>query len=138
MPASASSLAALQSFLERFWVTHGLPDAERFAFDLALEEIFINVVTHGSEGLHDVRFELVLATDAGRVFMELRDGGNPFDPFDAPPPDLDLDIEDRPVGGLGIFLLRTMMDDVRYAREDEKNVLTLVKQTGTASGHPPA
>ena len=61
--------------------------------------------------------------------MLIADDGRPFDPLtEAPEPDLESAIEDRPIGGLGVHLVRTMMDEVRYRREEGKNRLTLVKR----------
>jgi anti-sigma regulatory factor (Ser/Thr protein kinase) len=126
--AQASSLAPLQSFLETFWSAAGLEPAERFPFELALEEVFMNVVMHGSEGLTGVQFAASLTVEAHTVIMQLRDNSNPFDPLQAPPPDIEAQIEDRQVGGLGIYLTRTLMDDVQYEFKDGSNVLTLTKR----------
>jgi anti-sigma regulatory factor (Ser/Thr protein kinase) len=128
--AQASSLAPLQSFLESFWSDAGLEPAERFPFELALEEVFMNVVMHGSVGLTGVQFAASVTVEAHTVIMELRDNGNPFDPLQAPPPDTEAQIEDRQVGGLGIYLTRTLMDDVHYAFKGGCNVLTLTKRLG--------
>ncbi len=57
----------------------------------------------------------------------IEDDGIAFDPLIAPPPDLDSDIEDRPIGGLGVYLVKEMMDEVEYARADGRNRVTLVK-----------
>ena len=61
--------------------------------------------------------------------MEIVDSGKPFDPFtEAPPPDLDSPVPDRPIGGLGVYLVQQLMDEARYAREDGKNKLTFIKR----------
>ena len=65
------------------------------------------------------------------ITIEIEDDGHAFNPLlDAPEPDLDAEVEDRTVGGLGIYLVRTMMDEVRYQRQQNKNCLTLVKRRG--------
>lgn len=126
--ADAAALAPLQSFLCQFWSDAGLPDAERFPFELALEEVFMNVVMHGSTGLSDVRVQVTLnADDHRQVEMVIRDGGNLFDPLHAPVPDTDAPIEERTVGGLGIHLVITLMDEVRYSADDGHNCLTVRK-----------
>ena len=61
--------------------------------------------------------------------MEIVDDGKPFDPFsDAPPPDLDSSVADRPTGGLGIHLVRRLMDEAHYRREDGGNRVVLIKR----------
>ena len=67
-----------------------------------------------------------LADAEGRVFI-VTDSGRPFDPTAAPEADITLAAEDRPIGGLGILLVRNIMDSVRYDRIDGKNVLTMSK-----------
>lgn len=134
--ADAAALAPLQSFLSDFWSREQIPDSVRFPFELALEEIFINVVMHGSDDRHDaVWMEVTLRHEGPWLDMVLRDNGNAFDPLAAPPPDLDAPMEDRPIGGLGIHLIRTLMDEVMYASVNGCNVLTLRKRLDDASAH---
>jgi anti-sigma regulatory factor (Ser/Thr protein kinase) len=61
------------------------------------------------------------------VAVEVEDDGRPFDPLQVPPPDLTLSLEQRPIGGLGIHLIRNLMDEVSYARRDGRNVLKMAK-----------
>ena len=97
---------------------------ETLALRLACEEIVMNVTTYaypeGSEGFLDVDIQ---RTD--RITIRFEDGGIPFNPLEHKKPDTHLSWEKRRIGGLGIFLLRHKMDDVRYAYEDYKNVLTI-------------
>lgn len=97
-----------------------------FKINLALEEVVINVMNYGHEdGLHEI--ELSLIADDESLTIEIVDDGRPFDPLnDAPKPDVNAELGDRNIGGLGIHLVRKMMDDVRYRREEGKNHLTLV------------
>ena len=92
-----------------------------------LEELVLNVVNHGSAGgAGEIAIELL--SDAEAVTIEIIDDGKPFDPLtDAPDPDTESSIEDRAVGGLGIHLVRTMMDEVSYRREENRNHMILVK-----------
>ena len=133
--ADAAALPPLQSFLGDFWTSEHLPDSARFPFELALEVIFINVVMHGSHGRHDVWAEVTLRHENHLAEMVLRDNGNLFDPLAAPPPDLDAAMEDRPVGGLGIHLIRTLMDEVTYQSLEGCNVLTLRKRLDETPAH---
>ncbi len=126
--ASASSLAPLQSFLSDVWTAEHLPESDRFPFELALEEVFMNVVMHGSEGRTDVWTDVTLEHAADSVQMTIRDNGNPFDPLTLAPPDIGAAMQDRPVGGLGVHLIRTLMDEVTYRLEDGCNVLVMRKR----------
>ena len=77
------------------------------------------------KGLHE--FEITLTSEADVLRIEVTDDGRPFDPLnEAPEPDLDASVDDRQVGGLGIHLVRTMVDEMSYRREQDKNHLTLV------------
>ena len=102
-----------------------------FAVVLALEEVAANVVRHGGveEGSGEIEIEVV-STDA-EARVEVRDGGMPFDPFhDAPEPDLDTTLEDRQIGGLGLHLVRSLIDEARYRREDGRNHIMMLKRRG--------
>jgi anti-sigma regulatory factor (Ser/Thr protein kinase) len=91
---------------------------------LACEEIVMNVTTYAypeeSDGFLDVDIE---KTD--RITIRFEDGGVPFNPLEQEEPDTSLSWEKRRIGGLGIFLLRRKMDDMRYAYKNQKNVLTI-------------
>ena len=114
--------AAIEDFaLEADW-----PLDLVFKVNLALEEIVINVMNYGHEdGLHEI--DIILTSEENALTIEIVDDGRPFDPLhDAPIPDVNAELEDRNIGGLGIHFVRKMMDDVRYRREEGKNHLTLV------------
>ena len=99
-----------------------------FQVNLVLEELWLDVVNHGHcGGFHEV--EIGLTSEASAVTIEITDDGKPFDPLnDAPVPDVMGSLNDRAVGGLGIHLVRTMMDEMRYKREGGRNHLILVKR----------
>jgi anti-sigma regulatory factor (Ser/Thr protein kinase) len=99
-----------------------------FQVNLVLEELWLNVVNHGHRGgFHEV--EIGLTSEASAVTIEITDDGKPFDPLnDAPVPDVMGSLNDRAVGGLGIHLVRTMMDEMQYTREAGRNHLILVKR----------
>lgn len=98
-----------------------------FQLRLVLEESMINVISYGSEDGRLARVRLDLYQDGETVRLELSDDGVAFDPSSLPTPDLSLDIEHRPIGGLGVYLIRTMMDSVSYRREGGWNRLLLTK-----------
>jgi anti-sigma regulatory factor (Ser/Thr protein kinase) len=123
-----AELAGLTAWLQGFWDAHALPPESAFTFELALEELFVNIATHGAAPGREPAVEVSLALDDGEVALCLEDDGPAFDPLAAPMPDLDAALEDRPIGGLGIHLLREMMDELEYARLEGRNRLTLRKR----------
>lgn len=98
---------------------------------LAMEEAVVNVLMYAypekTVGIVDV--QATLYPDS--IEFTVTDTGKPFDPTAAPPADISLGLEERPVGGLGIHLVRTIMDSVRYSREGGRNILKLTKNIQT-------
>lgn len=99
-----------------------------FKMTLALEEAVMNVITHAFEGLGSPHRIIVrLDITPAMLAAEVVDNGHPFDPTAAPDPDLSLPIEQRHPGGLGIHLMRGMMDRLEYRRSEGHNILRLEK-----------
>ena len=99
-----------------------------FQIGLAVEELGVNIVNYGHDD-NDHEIKIVISSEDEAITIEIEDDGHAFNPLlDAPDPDLDTAVEDRTVGGLGIHLVRTMMDEVHYQRQQNKNCLTLVKR----------
>ena len=117
----------LACFVEAIAEEANLDQSLAMGLNLALEEAVSNVIMYaypaGSDGLVDV--EAVIHADA--LEFILSDSGTPFDPTAAGEADITLSAEDRPIGGLGIFLVRNIMDEVSYRRENGKNILTMRK-----------
>jgi serine/threonine-protein kinase RsbW len=97
-------------------------------FELALEEIFMNVVMHGSRPGIAPRVEVSLSLVSDAVTMTVEDDGPQFDPLSLPPPDVTASLSDRRVGGLGVFLMRKIMDTISYARIAGRNQLRMSKR----------
>ena len=120
-----SHLPELADFVRSVAADAGLDSA---SLELALEEAVTNVMQYaypeGQEG--SVVISAFLSDDAVR--FTVADEGTPFDPTAQPDPDTSLGVDDRPIGGLGIFLVRQIMDSVSYAREEGKNILTMIKK----------
>ena len=99
-----------------------------YQIELVLEEIGTNIIKYGKDGERETEIDITLTSDSKSLTMEIIDNGKPFDPFaDAPPPDLDSSVPDRPIGGLGVYLVQQLMDEASYRREDGMNKVTLVK-----------
>ena len=119
----------LSAFVESMAEEASLDMGVTMSLNLALEEAVTNVMMYAyPEGT--VGFVIVEASlEEGCLTFVLRDKGKPFDPTAAPEADITLGVEERPIGGLGIFLVRQIMDTVRYVREGDENVLILTKKT---------
>ena len=139
VPARRDQLHHLLRSLNAAMIAQGYDDALRADLCLIVEEVACNVVEHGvpehgvpehdgpkpaDDDAHWLR--VGIARDGGRLHIEFRDTGLAYDPLACPPPDLDADIGERPIGGLGVYLVQTLAEDVRYAREEPHNVLRLV------------
>ena len=123
--AEVSRMAAA---IEAFCEEAALPPAAAHALALALDELATNTIGYGyAEGARGT-LALSLAVEPGRATAELRDDARPFDPTRAPEPDLEAELDERAIGGLGIHLVREMMDEIGYERRDGWNVTTLVKR----------
>ena len=114
--------------LEEFAREHQIPRQVIHAVDLSLEEHLTNILnyayTDGSSHLIVVRLEL----HQNWLTIQVEDDGIPFDPLKRPLPDTSVPLEQKPVGGLGIYMIRKLMDEVAYARDKQKNILRLRKK----------
>jgi len=81
---------------------------------------------------HIIRVDIALEPSRQRLEAVISDDGTPFDPFAVAAPDLDDELDERRIGGLGIHLVRTMMDEVHYRRDDDKNVVVIRKSLSPA------
>jgi serine/threonine-protein kinase RsbW len=128
VPAEAAQLAVLTQFLQDFWADERLPPEHALSFELALEEIFVNVMTHGASQDKVPEVQLTLLLSDHDLSMTLEDDGPHFDPLARPQPDVTAEVSQRPVGGLGIFLVRKLMDAVSYERVAARNCLRMSKR----------
>ena len=138
VPADAAQLSVLTEFLREFGSAAGLAPTQVGTLELALEEIFLNIVLHGSEPGSAPQVEVSLELETDAVTMTVDDDGPQFDPLSLPPPDVTATLADRRVGGLGVFLVRELMDTVSYARVAGRNQLRMSKRLEGSSAHPRA
>ncbi|MCB9497583.1 MAG: ATP-binding protein [Fibrobacteria bacterium] len=132
-PARLEDLADMMSFLEESGGALGVPAGLQAKLALACEEAFVNVISYAypdGEGSLRIAVEGAPSGDPPSAGVEivLTDSGIPFDPLARQMPDTSLAPEDRPIGGLGILLIRRTMDEVRYRRENGRNILTMRKR----------
>lgn len=112
--------------IERFLAGSAIPQDVAAKLMLVFDEVISNALVHGCEGRVPA-IDIAITIDAGRISAQVTDDGKPFDPLSAAAPDTTLSAEDRPIGGLGILLVRRLMDDVRYTRENGRNRLRFSK-----------
>ncbi len=129
VPARFDQLDTLRRFAVQAAADAGLKEPALSAVEMAVDEACSNIVEHAYAGIRDGQIECTCGSTQDAFIVILRDRGRSFDILNVPPPDLTSDLEERHVGGLGIFLMRHLMDEVRYEHLGEAgNVLTLVKR----------
>ena len=132
-PADTGRIPEVVRFVADRAAVAGLDPEGVKRLELAVEEAVVNVCHYaypGEGGVVVVR----VAGEPSRLTVEVEDAGRPFDPLSAPAPDLAAPIDERRVGGLGIVLIRRLMDEVRYRRDGDRNLLTMVvKLTGASA-----
>ena len=110
--------------VEAFCRELNVPDKKAHRFNLALEEALTNVISHAFPDAARHQIGVVVEGQNNELIATVTDDGKPFDPLAQPAPDILAPIEDRKVGGLGIHLIRTLMDSVEHRRSNGRNELT--------------
>lgn len=107
----------------------GLPPEAAFPFELAFEELFINIASYGStDPDRPPQVSIELESRDGWVQATLLDDGVLYDPLLRDAPDVNAALDDRPVGGLGVFLVKELMDEVEYSALDGRNLIRILKR----------
>lgn len=123
-----SEIHRLAGLAERFGQAQQLSEDDVLAINLVLDEVVTNVIDHGFDGIDgEPEIRLTMTLEGRDLTIRVEDNGKAFDPLQAAPPDLDLPLEDRPVGGLGIHIVRSVMNTVEYDRRGGRNLLTMHK-----------
>jgi anti-sigma regulatory factor (Ser/Thr protein kinase) len=124
LPARVESLEEFRAFVLAGALDCGVAEGEIGKLDLVIEEILMNVARYAyapSTGDAEVSYR---QAGAGALLVEIADSGRAFNPLEADPPDLSRGLADRPIGGLGVFLVRTIVGSLAYRRESGRNVLS--------------
>jgi len=125
-----AELAKLSEALDQLGTRYDLSPRTISEVNLALEEIVTNIISYGFDGPGDHRITICLSMEDRQLTSQVEDNGRPFDPLQVAEPDVTAALEDREPGGLGILLVRKLMDDVSYSRNGDRNVLLMKKNTG--------
>lgn len=123
--ASPAEMARLHDAADAFLHAAAADDTTRFAVIFAIEEIVGNIIRYAHDDSDSHAIRLHFEHDAEAIAVEVVDDGRPFDPSAQPPVDTGLAPEQRPLGGLGIFITRGLASDMRYRREGGRNRLSL-------------
>lgn len=103
----------------------GFPDRTLLKIELACEEAIVNIISHAQTESLEIEVQIVPKSHAAITFA---DAGPPFNPLEQSAPDLSLSLEERQPGGLGLFLIRQNMDELSYARKENRNHFTMIKR----------
>ncbi len=124
-----SEIKRMSQIVVEFCAINGLPPDILFALNLSIEEVLTNVISYGYEDNEEHQILVRMNIKEDEVWVEVEDDSKPFNPLEVDEPDLDKSLEDRPIGGLGIHLVRNYMDDLEYRRNGDKNLLKLKKKS---------
>jgi serine/threonine-protein kinase RsbW len=125
LPAHVSALQECFAFVRQGALESGLSEADMNWLDLIMEEFFMNVARHAYPAGHPGDVELAYAVPGtGRLQVEISDSGMKFNPLDGTQPDFSRGLADRPLGGMGIFLVKKIAESLTYRRLDNRNMIS--------------
>ena len=130
LPNDIETIPQLNEFIDSVAEEVGLEMSLTMSLNLALEEAVVNVMEYAYPEGQKGNVEIEVTADQQWMTFVITDTGIAFDPTTKEDADTTLSAEERPIGGLGIFLVRQLMDVIDYKRQDNKNVLTLRKKLG--------
>ena len=127
--ADRMKLLEVQSFIDEQLEEAGCPMLTQTAIDIAVEEVFVNIASYAySQESGTVAVQVTMHEDPLAVEITFIDSGKPYDPLAKEDPDTTLSLKERKQGGLGIFMVKKSMDNVRYEYKDGQNILTITKE----------
>ncbi len=119
-------LVSITAAVDKLAAEHDLPPKTRFNLELVIEELVLNSMTHGRRGAEDHEITVRVCVGAERVTVQIEDNGRPYDPVEqAPPAPMEPAAADRPIGGVGVHLVRRLVESLCYEHRGGKNVITL-------------
>jgi serine/threonine-protein kinase RsbW len=127
LTSERSEVPRLADAVEAFGKAHGLVEDDIHSVQLLLDEVVINVIKHGYKDEPGRPIDVTLHVEGKTLTLRVEDEARPFDPTTAPAPNLDLPIEERPIGGLGVHIVKSLTESMEYQRVGGRNVLTMTK-----------
>ena len=130
LEAAINNIRKVTDWVDAELESLGCPPKTMMQIDVAIDELFTNIASYAypqGTGAAVIRFE----HGDGMVSITFEDEGIPYDPLQKPDPDVTLSAKERKVGGLGVFLVKNLMDSMEYQRKDGRNVVTIRKRIAT-------
>jgi anti-sigma regulatory factor (Ser/Thr protein kinase) len=128
LDSSLAEVAVLAEALERFGTKHALALETRSTVNVVLEELVTNIIKYGYQGQPGQAIYVEIALRPGVLVLSVEDNAPPFNPLLAPEPDLKVPLHQRKPGGVGLHLVRKLMDHLDYQRTGGKNKLSMIKR----------
>jgi len=122
-------LTRLGELAERYGEECGLSEDDTMNICLVLDEMVSNVIKYGHDDGLEHQIHVRVRVEADLLTIQIEDDGKAFNPLETAPPDLDLPVEQRPIGGLGVFIVKSMAESLDYRRERDRNIFTMTKRT---------
>jgi len=125
--AELESLKVFREFITEYCSKFNVPDDVVLDLKLAVDEACTNIITHGYKGMDPGSIILCFWITSKRILLQITDFGHEFEPEEAPQPDLEAALDDRELGGLGLYLIYQTMDNIDYQSSEAGNTLTFTK-----------
>jgi len=125
--AELESLKIFREFIMQCCAEHDVPNDIVLELKLAVDEACTNIIQHGYKGMDPGSIILAFRIESERILVQITDFGHIFEPAEAPKPNMVAALEDRELGGLGLFLIYQTMDNIDYQTSEEGNTLTFTK-----------
>lgn len=127
--ALLENLQEVLSFVDAFVEEAGVSMKAQMQIDVAVEELFVNIASYAyAPDTGNATIKVRRDPEKEQVFITFIDSGKPYNPLEKEDPDITLSAEERGVGGLGIFMVKKSMDDMRYEYKDGQNIVTIMKK----------
>ncbi len=133
IPGRLSEVDAVARRVEEFGDAHGLPGPKVYVINLALDELITNVVSYGFGGVAEPEIRITLRIEGGALVLIMDDNGQPFDPTRDMPTDITSPLTERPIGGLGLYLVKSFADRLSYEFADGRNRVIVEHDLASAS-----
>jgi sigma-B regulation protein RsbU (phosphoserine phosphatase) len=133
MKNQLSEMVGVLAALDQFVAEHQIPAESGKKVKLAFDEFLNNIVSYGFPDGGEHEIDVSVEKFDQRLTITIIDDGVPFNPFQKETPDLDASLEDRQIGGVGIHLVRELMDEVSYRRGVDRNIVTLIKNLSSSA-----
>ena len=126
--ANVENLPKVLAFVDDQLEMAECPMKAKIQIDIAVEEIFVNIAHYAyAPGTGDALIRVRVSDEPAKVLIDFEDSGIPYNPLEKADPDVTLNVQEREIGGLGIFMVKKIVDEIRYEYADGKNRLTLGK-----------